>query len=219
MSRIHQAAIVLFLLLVPVLAAQLEPQLQTRARYTLRAGDTVTLDYRYTPEFNQTVTLQPDGYIDLPLIGSLKASGLTLDQLHDTVIDRARVRLKDPELNVSLKEFERPYIAVAGEVEHPGRMDFYEKTTALQAILLAGGFKGSAQQSNVYVFRKVNGDLAEVHELNLKKVRSGRDLERDFLLQPGDMILVPRNKLENVSRFIKATNLGVYFDPLTYALK
>ncbi len=86
-------------------------------------------------------------------------------------------------------------------------------------MLLAGGYKDSAQQSDVYVFRRVDGGLAEVHTLNLKKIRKGKDLERDLVLEPGDMILVPRNKLENMARFIKAANLGVYFDPLTYALQ
>jgi hypothetical protein len=64
----------------------------------------------------------------------------------------------------------------------------------------------------------VDGTLAEVHHLNLKNVRKTADLERDLILQPGDMILVPRNKLENISRFVKVLNLGIYFDPLTYAL-
>lgn len=196
-----------------------ELTLRRHMRYALRSGDVIVLDYRFTPEFNQTVTLQPDGFVDLTLIGSVHAAGLTLDQLRALVMERVALRLKDPELNISLKEFERPYFVVAGEVDHPGRFDFYEKTTALQAILLAGGFKATAQQSDVYVFRRVDGNLAEVHHINLKKVRRGPDLERDLILESGDMILIPRNKLENLSRFIKATNLAIYFDPLTYSLR
>lgn len=193
--------------------------LKPRARYALRAGDVVTIDYRYTPEFNQTVTIQPDGFVDLMLIGETRVAGLSLAEAHDLVATRAAQRLKDPEVNVALKEFEKPYVAVAGEVEHPGRIDFYDKTTVLQAVLLSGGFKASAQQTEVYLFRRVNGDLTEVHTLNLKRIRRGHDLERDMVLEPGDMILVPRNKLENMARFIKAANLGIYFDPLTYALR
>lgn len=196
-----------------------DPTLQQRPRYALRAGDTVTLDYRYTPEYNQTVTIQPDGYVNLDIVGELRIAGMTLDQVHAAVVERASARLNKPEVNVTLKEFEKPYIVVAGEVEKPGRFDFYDKTTALQAVLLAGGFKGSAQQTRVYIFRRVNGDLAEVHQLNLHKVRSSRDLERDLALEPGDMLLVPPSKLEHISRFIKATNLSLYFDPLAYTLR
>ena len=219
MSR-FALTLTLCLLASPMLVAQTQPPatLQTRARYILRAGDVITVEYRYTPEFNQTLTIQPDGFVDLTLIGEARVAGLTLAAVHDYVVEHSGVKLKNPEVNISLKEFEKPYFAVAGEVEHPGRFDFYEKTTALQAVLLAGGIKETGQQSEVYVFRRVNGGLAEVHKLNLKNIRKGHDLERDLILEPGDMILVPRNKLENISRLIKATNLSIYFDPLTYAL-
>jgi polysaccharide export outer membrane protein len=218
---LNRVAIALCLLAALPLAAQTPAPaaLQPRPRYMLRAGDVITVEYRYTPEFNQTLTIQPDGFVDLTLIGEARVAGMTLAKVHDFVVERSSVKLKDPEVNVSLKEFEKPYFAVAGEVEHPGKFDFYDKTTALQAVLLAGGFKETAQQSDVYVFRRVNGGLAEVHTLNLKHMRKGHDLERDLVLEPGDMILVPRNKLENISRFIKAANLGIYFDPLTYALQ
>jgi len=195
------------------------PALGARTRYALRAGDVITIDYRFTPEFNQTVTIRPDGFVDLTLIGEAHVAGLTLADVHALVVQGVSTHLKDPEVNVSLKEFERPYVVVAGEVDHPGRFDFYEKTTALQAVLLAGGIKASGQQSDIYVFRRVDGSLAEVHHLNLKNVKRSSDLERDLVLQPGDMILVPRNKLENISRFVKVANLGIYFDPLTYALQ
>jgi polysaccharide export outer membrane protein len=193
------------------------PLPQLRTRYTLRPGDVVTIDYRYTPEFNQVVAVQPDGFVELTLVGQTRVAGLTLAQLQAYMVERSSVRLKDPEINVALKDFEKPFFAVAGEVEHPGRFDFYVKTTALQAILLAGGAKGSGQIKDVYVFRRVDGQLAEVHHLDLRHMRRTSDLERDLVLEPGDMILVPRNKLENIGRFTKAINLGVYFDPLTYA--
>ena len=193
-----------------------DPQLHARERYTLRSGDTVSIEYRFTPEYNQTVTLQPDGFVNLQIVGDVRIAGLTLDQVHELIVERAGKRLNQPEVNISLKEFEKPYIVVAGEVDKPGRFDYYEKTTALQAVLLAGGFKGSAQQTTVYVFRKVNGDLAEVHKLDLHKMRGTSDLERDLALEPGDMILVPANKLEHIARFVKATNLGLYFNPLTF---
>jgi polysaccharide export outer membrane protein len=211
------------LALLPLLAlshffAQDAPALKSQSHYALRAGDVITVDYRYTPEFNQTLNVKPDGFVDLTLVGEAHLAGLTLAEAHDLIVARSSVRLKDPEVSVALKEFERPYFVVAGEVEHPGKFDFYEKTTTLQGVLLAGGFKASAQQTDVYVFRKVDGGLAEVHQLNLKNMRRGHDLERDLVLEPGDMILITRNKLENLARFIKATNLGIYFDPLTYAL-
>jgi polysaccharide biosynthesis/export protein len=138
-----------------------------------------------------------------------------LDKAHDDIVKAASGRLNNPELNLTLKDFEHPYIVVSGEVEKPGKIELREDTTALQAVMLAGGFKDSARDTKVMLFRKVNNQMAEVRQLNLHNVHRTSDLERDSELQPGDMLLVTRNKLEHFSRFMKATNLGLYFDPTT----
>lgn len=190
--------------------------LQHRPRYTLRPGDVIELDYRYTPELNQTVTVLPDGYLALKLVGDVFVSNLTLDQVHDIIVQKAGERLVNPEINLVLKEFQQPYFVVAGEVAKPGKMDLREDTTAMQAVLLAGGFLESAKAGQVLLFRKINSDSAEVRVLNLKKLHKTVDLERDIQLQPGDMLYVPRDTIQNISRYIKTANLGLYFNPLQY---
>src|SRR5436190_10533367 len=81
-------------------------------RYTMHPGDVLDIQYRYTPEFNQTVTVQPDGFISLAMGGDIKVVGRTLQQLRTLVLARARTRLESPELIVVLKEFQKPYIVV-----------------------------------------------------------------------------------------------------------
>jgi polysaccharide biosynthesis/export protein len=196
-------------------SSRADDQLHQRQRYVLHPSDVITLDYRYTPEFNQTVTVQPDGYVTLNIVGDVKVAGLTLDEVHDQIIKQASNQLNHPVLNLTLKDFEHPYIVVAGEVAKPGKFELHEDTTALQAVMLAGGFKDSARDTQVILFRRINEQMAEVRRLNLHNVRQTSDLERDSELQPGDMLLVTRNKLEHLSRFMKATNLGLYFDPTT----
>ena len=102
---------------------------------------------------------------------------------------------------------------VAGEVAKPGKIEIHENTTALQAVMLAGGFMPSARDTQVILFRHINADTAEVRRLNLHDIKKDSQLERDIELEPGDMLLVTRNKLEHLSRFMKAANLGVYFNP------
>jgi polysaccharide export outer membrane protein len=189
-------------------------ELRQRPRYTLRPGDVVELQYRYTPEINQTVTVLPDGYVNLNLIGNLKVGDLTVEQTHDLIVQKAQARLNDPDLNLILREFQRPYIVVAGEVTTPGKIDLRETTTAMQAILLAGGFKESAHSNQVLLFRKINSDTAEVKILKLTNIHKTAQLEHDAQLEAGDMLLVPRNKLENVSRYMKLFNIGAYINPL-----
>ena len=207
----------LFMMVITATSLPADEKLHHRERYTLRSGDVIELQYRYTPELNQTVTVLPDGYVNLNLVGELRVSDLTLTQAHDLILEKARARLNEPELNLVLKEFQKPYVVVAGEVAKPGRFDLRENTTAMQAILLSGGFSQGAQAGQVLLFRKINEADAEVRVLNLSKLRKTADLERDVQLKSGDMLYVPRDKVEKIARFVKLANLGMYFNPLQFA--
>jgi polysaccharide export outer membrane protein len=166
------------------------------------------------PEFNQTVTIQPDGYISLEIGGDLKVSGRNLTQVRALILSKAHERLASPELNVILKEFQKPYVVVAGEVVTPGKFEVREKMTAIQAVLLAGGFKDSARSSQILVFRKLNDDTAEVKSLDFKTLKKTADLENDLTLQAGDMILVPRNRLSKVERYVRLASVASWVNPL-----
>jgi polysaccharide export outer membrane protein len=184
-------------------------------RYVLHPGDVLDIQYRYTPEFNQTVSVQPDGYISLEIGGDLKVAGRTLEQVRSGILTKARTRLESPELTVILKEFQKPYVVVAGEVTQPGKFELRERLTAIQAVLLAGGFKDSAKSSQILVFRKLNADVAEVRSLNFKTLKRTSDLENDLTLQPGDMILVPRNRISKIERYVRLASLAAFLSPLT----
>ncbi len=210
-------------ILVPILSliagsisvtARADQELHQRPVYRLHIGDVIVLSYRLTPEFNQTVTVQPDGCVDLEIVGNVKVAGYSLEQVHDKIVNLAASRLNHPELAITLKQFQQPYVVVAGEVAKPGKIEINENTTALQAIMLAGGFLPSARDTQVILFRHINGDTAEVRRLNLHKIRKSVQLEHDADLEPGDMLLVTRNKMEHLSHFMKAANLGVYFSPV-----
>ena len=189
------------------------PRLKTfdGKRYRLNPGDVIEIIYRYSPEFNQTVTIQPDGFVMLQIVGELKLGGLTAEEARLKVLENAVKRLKEPEVNLLLKEFQKPFFVVAGEVVQPGKFELNQNYTALQAVLLAGGFKDSAKSSQVLVFRRINSDTAEVKLLNLKGIKKTGDLENDFALEPGDMLLVPRNTITKVERYIKFANLASIF--------
>jgi polysaccharide export outer membrane protein len=80
--------------------------------------------------------------------------------------------------------------------------------------MLAGGFKDSAKASQLVLFRKINSDTAEVKVLNLNGIKRTDMLENDLALQPGDMLLVPRNTFTKIQRYMKLINIGVFFNPL-----
>lgn len=185
----------------------------TEDRYRLQPGDVLEVQYRYSPEFNQTVTVQPDGYVSLEIGGDLKVAGFTVEQARQAILREAGKRLQDPVATIVLKEFQRPYFVVAGEVAQPGKIEMRERVTALQAIMLAGGMKETARSSQVVVFRKINSDTAEVKLLNLKSIRRTSDLENDLTLQAGDMVYVPRDKISKIERFMRLASVAAFMAP------
>src|SRR5213080_29843 len=216
----HRLSPILFiwLLAMPVVAQaqnQRPPRLTTvtEERYRLQPGDVLDVQFRYSPEFNQTITVQPDGYISLEISGDIKVAGMTVEQTRNAILSRAAKRLRDPMASVILKEFQRPYFVVAGEVAQPGKIEMRERVTAIQAIMLAGGMKESARSSQVVVFRKINSDIAEVKLLNLKTIRRTSDLENDLTLQPGDMVFVPRDKISKIERFMRVASVAAFMAP------
>jgi polysaccharide export outer membrane protein len=164
------------------------PAFATRdTRYRLQPSDVLEIHYRYTPEFDQSVTVQPDGFATLQIVGDFKLQGLTLEQLKTALIEKAGLRLKDPEVTLILKDFEKPYFVVAGEVGTPGRFEMRGSLTAVQAIAMAGGFKNSSKHSQVLLFRRSGPDMAETKILNLKEAMSAPNTEPNIDLQPGDV--------------------------------
>jgi polysaccharide export outer membrane protein len=180
-------------------------------RYQLQPSDVLEIHYRYTPEFDQTITVQPDGFATLQIVGDLKLQGLTMDQVKAAIIEKASRRLKDPEITLVLRDFEKPYFVVAGEVASPGRFEMRGTITAVQAIAMAGGFKtASAKHSQVILYRRAGSDLARAEILNLKAAMSTSATESLTDLRPGDMLIVPQNRVSKVERYVKWANLSIY---------
>ena len=186
----------------------------TSTYYTVHPGDVLVVNFRYTPEFNDEITVGPDGRGVTKAAGDIMLAGLTLPQIQQEIVHGSKDKLVNPEVAVSLKSFEPPNVVVAGEVQKPGQFDLRKPTTALQAILMAGGPKEDSAMNHVYLFRRINSDTSEVHVLQLGKYSASSRAKNDLLLQPGDMILVNRDTLEKIGRFMKTFNLGVYFNPI-----
>lgn len=194
-----------------------QPRLQRRnPRYRLCNGDVLDLNFPFTPEFNQTVTVQPDGYISLHGLGDLHVEGKTLPELTETLRAAYGKILHDPTLTVDLKDFQKPYYIVTGEVGHPGKFDLRGDTTVAQAVAVAGGLTSSAKHSQVLLFRGVSDNWVEVKQLDLKRMLQTKNLAEDVHLQPGDLVFVPKNFVSKISSFIPRPSLGAYLGAYTW---
>jgi protein involved in polysaccharide export with SLBB domain len=185
-------------------------------RYQLHPADVLVLSFAFTPEFNQTVTVQPDGYISLRGTQGIRVQGKTLPEVSELVRSAYSKILHDPEVSVELKDFEKPYFIVGGQVGHPGKFDLRSDTTAAEAVAIAGGFKDSAKHSDVLLFHRVPDGWIQVKKLNLKKMLKRGDLDEDVYLQPGDFLYVPQNTFSKIARFIPTSSLGLYANPMLH---
>jgi len=181
------------------------------APYRLQIGDSVDILYRFTPEYNQTVNVQPDGYAALQLIGTVRLAGLSLEEAHSVILSRASARLRNPELSLALKELDKARFTVLGEVGSPGRYELHGHITVVEGLAIAGGFKPTSAQSNVVLVHLLNSEYGEATQLDLRKLRQP-GLSTDFpLLRDGDVLVVSTSKFAKVERIIHLSNIGLYY--------
>lgn len=179
------------------------PTLQQRnPRYRIERGDQLALDFRFTPEYNATVSVQPDGFISLRGIGDIHAQGLTLPELNQALEASYAKILHDPVITVTPQEFVHPSFTAGGQVGKPGKYDLHGDTTVVQAIAIAGGFTDEAKHSQVLLFRRVSDDTVQAKILNVKQMLNSRNLSEDVHLEPGDTLYVPKNTLSKIQPFL-----------------
>jgi polysaccharide export outer membrane protein len=170
-------------------------------RYQICRQDVLLLSFPLSPEFNQKVTVQPDGYISLQGAGTIFAAGLTLDGLVSAV-KRAYVgTLHDPIVNVDLTDFQKPFFTVWGQVGKPGQYDLRYDITVTQALAVAGGLASTAK-SQVFLYRAVSSNWAEVRELKLKDIMNGKSISEDPHVRAGDMIFVPEAFISKFKKYV-----------------
>jgi polysaccharide export outer membrane protein len=184
-----------------------------RPLYRLRCTDGLEISFTFSPDFNQVLTVQPDGYLPLKGAAQLYAEGLTLPELQAEVRHAYGGILHDPEVTVVLKDFDKPYFIAAGEVGRPGKYELRAPTTVTEAVAIAGGFSQRAKHSQVVLFRHVSEDTVESHLLNMKALLRSRDLKEDVQLHAGDLVYVPQNTISKIRQFLPASSLSLYANP------
>lgn len=179
------------------------PMLERRnPRYRLELGDVISLDFPFTPEYNENVTVQPDGYVTLITVGEMHVEGMTVPEVQTALRQAYSKVLHEPIIAVGLSTFENPYFIVGGEVGKPGKYDLHGDTTLTQAVEIAGGFTYTSKHSHVLLFRRVSDDWVSARVVNVKKMLSAGNLAEDIHLEPGDMVFIPKNRLSKVQPYL-----------------
>ena len=187
-----------------------------RPLYRLRVSDSLEIHFTFAPEFDQAVTVQPDGFIPLKGLPQLYVERMSVLELEESARHAYAGIMHDPEVTIVLRDFDRPYFIASGQVTRPGKYELREDLTVTEGVALAGGFNEQAKHSQVVLFRRVSDSIVESHLLNIKSMLNSRSLREDFYLKPGDFIFVPQNTISKLRRYLPTSSLSMYSTPTQF---
>jgi polysaccharide biosynthesis/export protein len=126
--------------------------------YALDSGDRLRVTVFDQEGLTNTYTVDQAGYISFPLIGQVTARGKTIQQLSGEIAQKLRQGyVRAPDVTIDVDRYRSIYIM--GEVGQPGQYSYVPGMTIQNAIAVAGGFSSRANQGNVDVTRKINGQV------------------------------------------------------------
>ena len=178
------------------------PGAQThRPEAVIGPDDSVSILALNCDEISKTWRISSAGELNLPMVGSVRAAGLTVQQLEDSLADRLKKFVIEPQVTVFVTEFRSQPVTVAGAVEKPGVYQLETGKTLFEVLVMAGGpknagltvnLKRSTQQGEIPVPGTVldkNGLYASV-DLDLKEVLEGRGSKASLPLKSDDLVTV-----------------------------
>ena len=185
--------------------------------YTFQIADVVEFKYPFTPELDFSAPVRPDGAIFFPYLGDVPLFGRTVSDLSALLQQKYADILKSPEITITVRSFQIPRVFVTGEVVVPGAMDFRHGMTLAQALYASGGFRDTANRKHLVLLRKASPEALRVIPVSLARAE---DSMPDLVLQPNDILLVPRSRISRLGQIIQQysrdllpiASLGVFFN-------
>jgi protein involved in polysaccharide export with SLBB domain len=176
----------------PVVAPPALPD-STTDFYRIDAGDIIGITVFPADEMSREVVVQFDGTIPFPLIGTVKARGLTPKQLASSLEQSLSRYLANPQVSITMKQFSRRQVFVTGEVRSVGAFNYKDNLRLMEFISSNGGFTENANRREVKVYRGTS-DKRQVFTIDVDEVARSGDFSKDFVLKPGDIVEVPQGR-------------------------
>ncbi len=208
-SRNKALALLLVLSATASGASDVYAQTKSTARYVAGSDDVLTITVLRHPEFSAANVLIPqNGLITLPVVGTIRASGKTLEQLDIAITQGLKVKLRSPEVTVTLEKPRPRPLYVVGQVNKPGIYEAKNGWRITQALAAAGGLSVDADLSAVIVNRD-NQKLVDTSLLPLLKDPTNPG---NIALESGDSVRFYERKV-TVSVTGAVTHPGIYAVP------
>jgi polysaccharide export outer membrane protein len=158
--------------------------------YRIGPEDVLDISVWREETLTQKVVVRPDGGISYPLVGDLKVSGKTTEEVRKEITERLKKYIPEPAVNVAVSQVSGYRIYVLGQVNKPGQYVVGRYVDVLQALTLAGGLTPFASENNIKILRRED-DREVVLPFAYAAVKKGQDLQQNIILKSDDVIVVP----------------------------
>lgn len=183
------------------------PEQKTEEKeYCIDIGDVLDVSVWQIPDLSRPeVIVRPDGKISYPLIGDIKAEGLTMTQLDGIITEKLKVYVKSPEVSIMIRRFgeQANKVIVLGEILAPGVYKFGGPPTITEVIASAGGYTKYAVLNSIIIVRGDVRTKPEVLRVNFAQIIKGQKLSENIFLKPNDIIYVPRSFIGKLNTFLE----------------
>ncbi len=172
------------------------PAMAVDANYTLNPGDVLQITVWKEEGLDRETLVLPDGTLAFPLVGTIKAAGKTAGQVQDEIKSGLEKSIPDAPVTVVVKAANGNVVDVIGQVAKPGEFVAAHPLTVMQALSMAGGLTPYASERRISVVRhRADGKDEHIEFPYYEDILGGKNLDKDIVLKPGDVVLVPASSL------------------------
>jgi polysaccharide biosynthesis/export protein len=159
--------------------------------FVIGDDDVLVVNVWKEQDVSRTVPVRSDGKISLPLAGEVVAAGLTPLQLEQSISDKLKNYITDPQVTVIVQQINSQKFNILGQVTKPGAYPLTTTVTIVDAIALAGGFRDFAKKKGIYILRKDGAGSESRIAFNYQDFIKGKNTSPNITIQPHDTIIVP----------------------------
>ncbi|NRB42414.1 MAG: polysaccharide biosynthesis/export family protein [Pseudomonadales bacterium] len=167
---------------------------ENREIYRIGVDDTLQINVWRNEELSVSVPVRPDGMVSVPLIGDVRAGGMTPMEVAEAIEKKLRNYIHEPQVTVILAELRShefvSRVRITGAVQSPASLPYQQGMTVLDAVLEAGGINEFAAPDRAKLFRKGKTGTQK-YDVYLGDILNSGELETNYSLIPGDIITVP----------------------------
>jgi len=193
------------LLLLPQLPVFCQEPARPDKEYTVEAGDVINVNVFPAQEFSKEVTVQPDGSIEIPMLGAMRVQGMKTSELEKLLTSKFARYVSNPSITLNIRKFSSSRVAIIGQVQGTGYYEYREGMRLLDLIAQAGGTQDYAEGKKVRIFRKVRTDgdkvVEQIIQADLAGVFAG-EMDKNIPLASGDIVYIPRKRYSTATRWI-----------------